>query len=170
MPKAGFWQAACSKHALCCRELAAYTCPCFFWCAIANCPSWLSYFWSQQSWLFITVSYSLERLCWRLKSSPGGHRLKSQFCPLFRNYKCLVLILLTAESPLGNLLPQKRDRCFTTQPLFWVKKYLHDICFPAQSISPSTSYNFSSKALSASDFLTGKIPSLSEHHGWRPSL
>lgn len=93
-----------------------------------------------------------------LKPSPGRHRLKSQLCPLYRNDEYLVLISLTAESPLENLLLQRRDGCCTAQPVLCVEQYLHDICFPAWGVSPSASYNFVSKAGSVSDFLTGKVP------------
>lgn len=33
----------------------------------------------------------------------------------------LVLIVLTAESPLENLIPHRRDSCFTTQPMLFVE-------------------------------------------------
>ena len=149
----------------CCLQL-----PLLLSCATALCSFWLSYFWCHRSWLLVTVSHLSVRLCWRLKSSPGGHTLKSRLCPSCRTNECLVLIPLTAESPLESLLPQRRDSCFTTQPVLWVEQYLHNICFPALGVSPSASYNFSSKAGSASDFLTGKVPSLSKYHRWRPSL
>lgn len=114
-------------------------------CATALCSFWLSYFLCHPSWFSVTISPSSVRLCWRLKPSPGGHRLKSRLCPSCKNNECLVLIPLTAESPLENLFPQRRDSCFTTQPVLWVEQYLPDICFPASGVSPSASYNFSSK-------------------------
>lgn len=75
-----------------------------------------------------------------------------------------------ALSQPWGVCSQEKRQLFYNPTAALGKEISHDTCFPALGVSPSTSYNFSSTALSASDFLTGKVPSLPKHHGWRPSL
>lgn len=123
MPKAGLWQAACSKHALCWESLLPTVAFTFLVC---HCKLSILAFLFLISLvlafhcciLFISKAMlEVEILTWRTQ-------IKVLILPIVQRLRVSGSHLAECWVSPGEFAPKRRDSCFTTQLLLWVKKYL----------------------------------------------